>query len=72
MIHGTASAYQHHGCRCEACRAHQAAAMRSWRQRGGITRQMARDRERQRALAILRDRHRDEYEAILADVREVG
>lgn len=71
--HGTATAYCHRGCRCEACRAGQADAVRKWRQANPekTKKQRAREKESARrkyqALCQLADAHPGEYLRLLTE-----
>lgn len=68
--HGTASGYQ--ACHqrpegsCDACRAAHAEKLRRYRGGAGGARHRDREKAYQRALADLRDRHSDEFDAVYA------
>lgn len=69
--HGTYSRYTSGRCRCDECRAAARAYMREYRRTHAARRQEDRlqTRDYSRALGILRDRHRAEFEAIYAEIR---
>ena len=68
---GTYSRYSAGRCRCEACRAAARAYMQEYRKRNARVRQEAKQRARdyRRADAVLRERHRAEFDAIYAEIR---
>jgi len=71
--HGTRSGYYAHRRLseppCDACRAAINEYIRDYRSRTGLTRNRAGEKIRRKALAALRDRHRDEYEELLEEFR---
>lgn len=72
--HGTRGGYYAHRRRkerpCKECRAAINEYVKEYRQRKGLVRNRELDKARREALARLRERHRDEYEALLIEVRE--
>ena len=70
LVHGRASTYQRHACRCDECRAAQTAATKAWRATE-TGRQKLREvaSTRAQALEVLRRRHLLEYREIVAAVR---
>lgn len=71
MKHGR-SAYLNYGCRCDVCRKAVREYHREYRAKNAAARATDRYRSRTytRALAVLRDRHHDEFERILAAIRD--
>jgi hypothetical protein len=71
--HGTRSGYYAHRRLseppCDECREAINEYIRDYRSRTGLARNRAGERLRRRALAALRDRHREEYEEILYELR---
>lgn len=71
--HGTTSGYYAHRRLqegpCEECRAAISMYSRDYRKKNGAERDRESDKVRRLALARLRDKHRDEYEMLVAEVR---
>ena len=65
------SRYINHGCRCDECLRAVREYQREYRRKNAVAR--AADRYRSatyyEAIAVLRDRHPDEFEQILAEIR---
>ena len=70
MKHGR-SGYLNHGCRCEVCTRAAREYQRSYREKNPVARAYDRWQKAtyQEAQRILRERHRDEFEQVLAEVR---
>ena len=70
--HGTRSGYYAHRRLseppCDDCRAAINEYIREYRAKTGLARNRAGEKLRRRALAALRDRHRQEYEDILREL----
>lgn len=68
--HGTRGGYyahrRHGDTPCKDCRAAINEYVREYRQKNGLTRNREMEKIRRRALAALRDRHREEYEDLVA------
>jgi hypothetical protein len=71
--HGTRSGYYAHRRMgdppCNDCREAINEYIREYRSRTGLSRNRAGEKMRRRALAALRERHREEYEDILDELR---
>ena len=71
--HGTRSGYYAHRRMgdppCDACREAINEYVREYRAKNGLARNRAGEKIRRKALAALRDRHRDEYEDLLDEFR---
>jgi len=71
--HGTRSGYYAHRRLseppCDDCRAAINEYVREYRAKNGLARNRAGEKMRRRALAVLRDRHREEYEDILIELK---
>lgn len=68
--HGTSSCYLHNGCRCDTCVSAWNAYQAEWRRTPkGREYQRRNGRIQARAKAELVRRHREEFAAILAEVR---
>jgi hypothetical protein len=74
--HGTRSGYYAHRRLseppCDDCRAAINEYVREYRAKNGMERNRAGEKARRRALAVLRDRHREEYEELLAEQKDEG
>lgn len=70
--HGTRGGYYAHRRLkqdpCDACREAINEYVREYRAKNGLERNREGEAVRRKALARLRDRHRDEYEALVAEV----
>jgi cytidine deaminase len=71
--HGTRSGYYAHRrlseTPCEACREAINEYVKEYRAKNGLARNRAGEKIRRKALAVLRDRHRDEYEELVEEFR---
>lgn len=71
--HGTRGGYYAHRRidepPCDDCRAAINEYVKEYRSRKGLSRNRAGERIRRRAMAILRDRHRKEYEKLIEELR---
>jgi len=71
--HGTRSGYYAHrrmgNPPCDDCREAINEYVREYRAKNGLARNRAGEKIRRKALAALRDRHRDEYEDLLEEFR---
>jgi cytidine deaminase len=71
--HGTRGGYYAHrrlkDTPCEACRAAINEYVKEYRQRKGLARNLESERIRRRALVILRERYRSEYDELVAELR---
>lgn len=69
--HGTRGGYYAHrrlnDPPCEDCRAAINEYVKEYREKNGMARSREREKIRRRALAALRDRHREEYEDLVAE-----
>lgn len=74
--HGTRGGYYAHRRlskpSCAACRAAINEYVREYRKRNGLERNREREQIRRKALAALRDTHRDEYEMMKDRIRQEG
>lgn len=72
--HGTRGGYYAHrrlnDQPCEECRAAINEYVREYRQKNGMSRSREREAIRRKALALLRDKYRTEYEALVKTVEE--
>lgn len=69
--HGTIGTYQHRGCRCDKCRRAWSAYQAAWRKTPkGQDNQRRLGRIHSQAKTILKHRHKAEYDAIVAELRE--
>jgi hypothetical protein len=70
--HGTRGGYYAHRRLgeppCDDCRAAINEYIREYRAKNGLARNRAGERRRRRALAALRNRHREEYEELLEEL----
>lgn len=70
--HGTRGGYYAHrrlkSEPCDECREAINEYVREYREKNGLARNRERDQIRRKALATLRDRHRAEYEILIAEV----
>jgi hypothetical protein len=71
--HGTRGGYYAHRRLseppCDECRAAINEYLRDYRSRTGLTRNRESEKVRRKALAVLRDRHREEYDALVEELR---
>lgn len=71
--HGTRGGYYAHrrlsSPPCDECRAAINEYVKEYREKNGNDRSRASEKIRRRALAIIRDRHRDEYETLVEEMR---
>ena len=71
--HGTRGGYYAHrrlsDPPCDECRAAINEYVRNYRDKNGTARNRENERIRRRALAVLRDRHRDEYDQLVAEMK---
>jgi len=71
--HGTRGGYYAHRRLseppCDDCRAAINEYIKDYRKRTGMSRNRASDKIRRKALAVLRDRHREEYDALVEEFR---
>lgn len=71
--HGTRSGYYAHRrldqTPCDACREAINEYVKEYRAKNGLARNRAGEKIRRKALAVLRDRHRDEYEELVEEFR---
>lgn len=69
--HGTRGGYYAHrrlsDPPCDGCKAAINEYVKDYRAKNGLSRNREREKIRRRALAVLRERHRDEYEALVAE-----
>ena len=74
--HGTRGGYYAHRRMgdppCDECREAINDYVREYRAKNGMARNRAGEKIRRRALAVLRDRHRGEYEDLLDELRAEG
>lgn len=70
--HGTRGGYYAHrrlsDPPCDACRAAINEYVREYREKNGLSRNREREKVRRRALAALREAHRDEYEMLVDQI----
>lgn len=74
--HGTTSGYYAHRRlkerACKDCREAIREYSKKYREEVGPNRDRRSDKIRRQALAVLRDRHREEYEALVEEIRMAG
>ena len=70
--HGTRGGYYAHRRTseppCDACRAAINEYVREYRAKNGLARNREREGIRRKALAVLRDRHREEYDRLVEEI----
>lgn len=54
---------------CDECRAAINDYVKEYREKNGLTRNRAGEKIRRQALAVLRDRHREEYEELVEELK---